>query len=81
MTFNFNEKVLRALVSLRTNTDFQTFLVDGLAAELDKIMEPVLFAPDNKFNHSDRGVAKALTMILQSVEEAREELDKFDNNN
>jgi hypothetical protein len=77
MILNFNEKVLKALVALQSNTDFQTFLVDGLAEQLDKAMEPILFAPDEKFNHSDRGVAKALTMILQSVEGAREELNKF----
>lgn len=72
----FSEKGLKALISLRTNTDFQTVLTD-MSSVLDKSMQQILYGPDDKVSQ-ERGYARCITEFFEAHQNAAEDLKKFD---
>jgi hypothetical protein len=78
LKFKFTEKELKAVISLESNPDFQTIL-GALIRELDGSMTKTLFTPDSGVAEVERGHARALTMLLSTIESAREDVKKFTN--
>lgn len=77
MKFKLDKRELTALVSLlNTNEDFKTVL-GGLVRELDSATQATLFSPDKEIREGNRGVARALTMLMKTCEDAKADLQKF----
>lgn len=70
----FSERQLSAICNLRTNPDFKIVL-EALADYGEELLKELVFARDDK--DTAQGMARSVTLVLQSITEAPQALEKI----
>ncbi len=74
--YKASEKLLKAIIALEQSEDFRVVLTELLASNLEDATNTALFHIQPDVRERASGEARCLTMLLNTITTAREELSK-----